>query len=137
MMSAKELVIAFYDSDLANDSSLVPKFFHKDCELHWSSSHGFMLLKYNDILNFFEGTRKSYHHLRFEFSHLIEVDSLVTTRHTLFANTIEDPDSEIVLAHFSTIWEVQDEKLYRGYEISQQADESNAVSMKSFAKRKI
>jgi hypothetical protein len=55
----------------------------------------------------------------------------------LFANTIEDPDSEIVLAHFSTIWEVNAGKLYKGNEISQQADESNAVSMESFAKRKI
>ncbi len=137
MISTKELVKAFYESDLANDSTLVPKFFHKDCELHWSSSHGFILLKYNDIVNFFEGTRKSYNHLRFDFTHFIEADASVITRHTLFGNTIENPDSEIVLGHFSTIWEVQDEKLYRGYEISQQADESNAVIMKSFAERKI
>ncbi len=137
MMSAKELVKAFYESDLANDSSLVPKYFHEDCELHWTSSHGFMLLKYNDIVNFFVGTRKSYHHLRFDFTHFIEADASVITRHTLFGNTIENPDSEIILGHFSTIWEVKDAKLYRGYEISQQADESNAVIMKSFAERKI
>jgi hypothetical protein len=96
-----------------------------------------MLLKYNDIVNFFVGTRKSYHSLRFEFTHFIEADGSVITRHTLFANTIENPDSEIVLAHFSTIWEVKDDKLYRGYEISQQADESNTVAMKSYEERKI
>ena len=136
-MSAKELVKAFYESDLANDSTIVPKFFHKDCELHWSSSHGFMLLKYNDIVDFFEGTRKSYHSLRFEFTHLIEADGSVITRHTLFGHTIENPDSEIVLAHFLTIWEVKGDKLYRGYEISQQADESDIKSMSSYAEIKL
>jgi len=137
MMSAKELVKAFYDSDLANDSNVVSKFFHKDCELHWSSSQGFMLLKYNDIVDFFEGTRKSYHNLRFEFTHLIESGNSVITRHSLFANTIENPDSETVLARFSTIWEVKDNKLYRGYEISQQADENHEKAMNSYAERKI
>ena len=133
-MSAQELVKAFYESDLANDTSVVPKFFHKDCELHWSSSNGFMLLKYNDIVDFFEGTRKSYTSLRFEFTHVIEKDSTVITRHTLFANTIENPDAEIVLARFSTIWEIKDHKLFRGYEISQLADENNAKAMDSYAK---
>ncbi|BAO77431.1 nuclear transport factor 2 family protein [Winogradskyella sp. PG-2] len=136
-MSAKELVKAFYDSDLANDSFVVPTFFHQDCELHWSSSNGFSLLKYDDIVSFFEGTRKSYDNLRFEFTHLIEVDDSVITRHTLFVNTIENPDSEIVLARFSTIWEVKDNKLFRGYEISQFADETHTKAKDSYAERKL
>jgi hypothetical protein len=136
-MTAKELVCAFYNSDLANDSDVVSKFFHKESELHWMSSQGFMLLKYDDIVNFFKGTRKSYTNLRFEFTHFIEAGESIISRHTLFANTIEDPDSEIVLAHFATIWEVKDGKLYRGYEISHQADENDSSGMKSYAKRKI
>ena len=136
-MTPKELVSAFYDSDLANDSNVVPDFFHKESELHWTSSQGFMLLKYDDIANFFEGTRKSYNNLRFEFTHFIEAGNSVSTRHTLYANTIENPDFEVVLAHFSTIWEIKDSKLYRGYEISRQADENDSDSMNSYAERKI
>ncbi|EDP69690.1 hypothetical protein FBALC1_09172 [Flavobacteriales bacterium ALC-1] len=136
-MSAKQLVKAFYDSDLANDVAVVSNFFHKDCELHWSSSQGFTILKYNDIVTFFEGVRKSYNSLRFEFTHLIEADNTVVTRHTLLARTIEHPDSEIVLARYSAIWEVEDNKLYRGYEISQLADETHAKAMDSYAERKI
>ncbi|MFP4846782.1 nuclear transport factor 2 family protein [Winogradskyella sp. PE311] len=136
-MSAKEIVRAFYNSDLANDSGVVSKFFHPDCELHWSSSQGFSLLKYNDIVNFFEGTRKSYHSLRFEFTHLIEANNTVITRHTLLANTIENPDTEVSLARFSAIWEIKDNKLYRGYEISQLADENHDKAMDSYAKRKV
>jgi hypothetical protein len=136
-MSSKDLVKAFYSADLANDSSIVPKFFHKDCELHWSSSQGFTLLKYEDISTFFEGARKSYDSLRFEFTHLLEIDSTVITRHTLFAKTIENPDVEVVLARYSTIWEVKDNQLYRGYEISQLADETHKKAMDSYAERKI
>lgn len=123
-MKPKEIVNEFYNSDLANDETVVPKFFHEDCELHWNSSHGFMTLHYNDILLFFEGTRKAYTNLRFQFSHILEDNAFVTTRHTLFANTIEVPEEETVLAHFIAIWEIKDNKLYKGYEISQLADET-------------
>jgi hypothetical protein len=122
-MSPKEIVKAFYDSDLANDEDVIPRFFHKDCELHWNSSQGFMLLKYDDIVTFFKGTRDSYNNLRFECSHLLEDKEFVTSRHTLYAHTIEDPDNEIALAHFLAIWELKDEKLFRCYEISQLYDE--------------
>ena len=121
-MKAKDVVRNFYASDLANDETVVAKFFHKECELHWSSSHGFMLLKYNDISSFFEGTRKSYNSLRFEFSHLLEDGKFVSTRHTLYANTIENPDEEVALADFIAIWEVKNDKLYRCFEMSQKAD---------------
>ena len=89
-MLAKEVVKTFNDSDLANDPNVVPKFFHKDCELHQSSSHRFMLLKFNDIVDFFDGTRKLYHGLSFEFTHMIEADVSVITRYTLYRNTIEN-----------------------------------------------
>lgn len=136
-MSAKEVVKAFYESDLANDAKVVSKFFHKDCELHWTSSQGFVLLNYKELKGFFKGTRQSYNSLRFEFTHLIEADNFVTTRHTLFGCTIENSDSETVLAHFSTIWEVKEGKLYRGFEISQQADESDSKSMTSYSEIKL
>ena len=135
-MSSKAIVKNFYESDLANDATVVSRYFHKDCELHWNSSHGFMLLKYDDIVKFFEGTRKSYNSLRFQFSHILEDNQFVSTRHTLHANTIENPDEEITLAHFTAIWEVKNDKLYRGYEISQLADEEtiNSDSFKEIKK---
>lgn len=136
-MSAIEIVKGFYNSDVANDATLVSTFFHKDCELHWTSSQGFQLLNYSQLQDFFEHTRRAFDNLRFEFTHLIEVDATVVTRHTLFGSAMEDANNETVLGHFSTIWEVKDGKLYRGYEISQQADESDTKSMQSFAKRNL
>ena len=121
-MKAIEIVKKFYESDLANDDTVVANCFHKECELHWNSSHGFMILKYDDIVTFFEGTRKSYDHLRFEFSHFLEDGQFVSTRHALYAYTIENPDEEVALANFMAIWEVKDDKLYRCFEMSQKSD---------------
>lgn len=122
-MSPEALVKSFYESDIANDASILSKFFHKDCEMHWNSSHGFALLNYNDLDVFFEGTRQSYTSLRFDFSHFLVDNTFITNRHTLYGNTIENPDDEVGLAHFTAIWEVKDGLIYRCYEISQLFDE--------------
>lgn len=122
-MSAKTLLKSFYNSDVANNENLVEDFFHKDCELHWNSSNGFTLLNYNDVITFFEGVRSSYNNLRFVHTHLMANGNHVTSRHHAYAQTIEAPNEEILLAHFIAIWEVKDDKLYRCYEISQLADE--------------
>ncbi|TCK69354.1 SnoaL-like protein [Winogradskyella wandonensis] len=127
-MSSKELLQQFYNSDMANNNDLVKTFFHKDCELHWNSSSGFSLLRYNDVVVFFEGIRSSYESLRFEHTHLFESGNHVISRHHAYARTIEDSSEEVLLAHFIAIWEVKDNKLFRCYEISQLADEKTIGS---------
>jgi hypothetical protein len=94
------------------------------------------MLKYDDVVNFFEGTRKSFNSLRFQFSHFLEDNSFVTSRHNLYGNTIENPEEEVALAHFIAIWEVKDNKLYRCHEISQLVD-VNTINSNSFKEIKI
>ena len=127
-MSAKSLLENFYNSDIANNEALVNDFFHKDCELHWNISYGFTLLKYDDVIAFFEGVRSSYNSLRFSHTHLLESGNYVTSRHHVYAQTIEQPNDEVLLAHFIALWEVKDNKLYRCYELSQLADEKTINS---------
>ncbi|RNC86293.1 MAG: nuclear transport factor 2 family protein [Winogradskyella sp.] len=127
-MSPKSILEKFYNSDLANDPNVVQDFFHQECELHWNSSNGFALLKYKDIDAFFQGVRASYNNLRFVHTHLLESGDAVTSRHHLYAQTIEEPDEEVLLAHFIAIWEVKDGKLFRCYELSQLADDKTLSS---------
>lgn len=135
-MSAKEIVKSFYESNLANDMGLVPKYFHKDCQLHWNSSTGYNVKNYADIVQFFKHINAAYECVRVQISHLLEDGNHVTVRYTLFVNTIEDPENEQPLANFISIWKLKDDKLYRGYEISQMADD-NLESYKSFSKIKV
>lgn len=131
-MEAIDVVKAYYASDVANDAEVVSKFFHKDCELHWTGSQGFKLHTFNTLDAYYAQTRNAYDNLRTEFTHLFQSENSVVARHTIYGIPIEDTSKEIALGHFCTIWEVKDNKLYRGYEISQQADESDTQCMASY-----
>lgn len=135
-MSPKEIVKGFYESDLANDSSVVPTYIHKDCLLHWNSSTGYTAFDYEGLVRFYSNIKAAYHSLRPKISHLLQDENFVTIRFTMFVSTIEDPDNEMPLANFISIWEVKDGKMYRGHEISQVADD-NLESYKSFSEIKV
>lgn len=135
-MSPKQIVKNFYESDLASDSQLISTYLHKDCKVHWNSSTGYKVLDYYGMDRLFSSIRVAYHSLRPKISHLLQDKNQVTIRYTTFVSTIEDPENELPLANFISIWEVKDGKLYRGYEISQVADD-NVESYKSFSEIKV
>ena len=130
-MSPKEVVQKFYSSDLANNSEAVDLCFHKDCTLNWHSSKGFNVLDFNALKLVFEEVRKMYSTLRFETSHLLQDKNMITIRYTSYVTTIENPTEEMALAHFTTIWEVKDNKIIKGFQMSQLAD-SGLESLNSF-----
>ena len=134
-MSAKKVVKAFLDSDLAKDKNVID-FFHKDCELKWHSTKGYTKLKREGIANMLKGVQQSFHSFKYRLSHLLEDGNTVTARYTIYVTPIERPEKEDVLAHFISIWEVKDGKLYRGFEISQLADTSSE-SLNSYAEIKV
>ena len=44
---------------------------------------------------------------------------VIITIYTHYVNAFENPNEEMVLAHFVVIWEVKDGKLYKGFLMSQ------------------
>jgi len=132
-MTPKELVKSFYESDLANSTEAIDRCFHKDCVLNWHSSKGFVLLNFNGIKGVFDEIRKAYQTIRFEISHLLEDDNTVVIRYTSYSSTIENPEEEIALAHFTSIWEINKGKITKGYQMSQLAD-TTQISLKTFSK---
>ena len=72
-----------------------------------------------------------YETLRFETSHLLQDENMVTIRYTSYFTTVENPNEEMPLAHFTTIWEVKDDKIIKGFQMSQLAD-SSSESLNSF-----
>ena len=130
-MTPKEIVLQFYNSDLANSTEVIDTCFDKNCQLHWHSSKGFNILDFNTFKAVFNEIRENYDALRFEFSHILQEGNSVTVRYTSYACTIENPNEEHALAHFTSIWEVKNGKIIKGYQMSQLADDS-AASLNSF-----
>ena len=134
-MSPKDIVRGFYQSDLAKDTDIMDMF-HKNCELKWHSSKGYTKFDYQGIEHMIKGVQKSYLSFKFRVSHLLQDNAVITARYTIYATTIERPEKEDALAHFISIWEVKDNKLYKGFEISQLADASSD-SLNSYAEIKV
>ncbi len=116
---AKDVVRDFYRSDILRDDAVMERFFHPELVLIWNSANGLSIMNYDDIVNFFSEVRRSYNDLRIEVSHLLADDNHVTIRYKYYIRTMENPDEELGIAHFIAIWEVKDDKLYRGYQVSQ------------------
>ena len=123
-LSPKKIVENFYTSNFYKSPEEVEVYLHPEAELFWNSSAGFNKMNYQDILKLSKGMSESFESLRAEISHLLKDKDQVTIRFTYHVKTVENPDEEIPIAHFIAIWQIKDDKLYKGYQISQQADES-------------
>lgn len=120
----KKVVEEFYKSDFYKNPETLQTYLHPEIELNWNSSSGYFKLDYEKILDLVQEISKSFHSLRPEISHLIRKKDHVTIRLTYYVKTIENPREELPMGHFIAIWEIKDEKMYRGYQMSQPADDS-------------
>ncbi len=122
--SIKKIVKEFYNSNFYKSPEDVKNYLHPEAELFWNSSAGFNKMNFQDILELSTEMSKSFHSLRAEISHLLRDKDEVSIRLTYHVKTVENPDEEIPMAHFMAIWKIKDNKLFKGYQISQPADET-------------
>lgn len=125
---AKDIVKGFYKSDILKDETVLERYFHPELLLIWNSANGLSIMNYEDVVNFFAEVRRSYNDLRIEVSHLLADGPHVTIRYKYYIRTMENPDEELGIAHFIAIWEVKDDKLYRGYQVSQPVTDKDDTS---------
>lgn len=121
--SAKQIVSDFYTSDFFNNSKKLTEFLHPDMELFWNARTGYSHMSRNELITVVEEAAKSFEDIRCDITHLLEDGANVTIRFTFFVRTIEDPNEETPIAHFMAIWNVKDGQMYRGYQMSQPAEE--------------
>jgi predicted SnoaL-like aldol condensation-catalyzing enzyme len=76
-------------------------------------------MNYDSLLDLSQELSKAYVRSKVRISHILEDNNLVSVRYSHFVKTIENPREEMLLAHFITIWEIKDNKLFRGYQMSQ------------------
>jgi hypothetical protein len=118
-MSAKEIVQNFYKSDALIDSTSIKHFLHPEVIVEWNSSKGFLELDYNALIDISDELGKAYVRSKVRISNILAENDMVSVRYSHFVKTIENPREEMLLAHFIVFWQIKDEKLYRGYQMSQ------------------
>lgn len=118
-MSVKEIVQKFYKSDALIDSAVMKDYLHPEVLVEWNSSKGFLELNYNALVQLSDELSKAYVRSKVRISHILAENDLVSLRYSHFVKTVENPREEMLLAHFNVIWQIKDNKLFRGYQMSQ------------------
>ena len=118
-MNAKKIVQDFYKSDALIDSQIMGLFLHPEIILDWNSSTGFIQMNFENLIALSIELGKAYTRSKVKISHIFSKDNLVSVRYNHYVKTIENPREEMLLAHFMVIWEIKDDKLFRGYQMSQ------------------
>lgn len=117
-MKPKDIVLDFYKSDVLLDRKTVSELLHPEVTIDWNSSQGFIQMNYNDILSLTDELSKAYVRSKIRISHILQEKNLVSLRFSHFVKTIENPREEMLLGNFFVIWEVKEEKLFKGYQMS-------------------
>lgn len=125
MVSAeKKIVSDFYSSDFFGKNQQSEKYLHPEMELYWNAGTGYSHMYRDDIAKVTAEAAKSFETVRCDITHLLQEDTHVTVRFTFYITTIENPNEEVPVAHFVAIWELKDGLMYRGYQMSQPAEEA-------------
>lgn len=118
-MKSKDIVLELYKADALLDQKIVSDLMHPEVSIDWNSSKGFIQMNYDDIVAFTIELSKSYIRSKIRISHVLQENGLVSLRYSHFVKTIENPREDMLLGTFFVIWEVKDNKLYRGFQMSQ------------------
>lgn len=119
----KLIVEKFYQSDFYKDEEVLRDFLHPEVELSWYGTTGFRKLDINGIASISKELAVSFDSLRAEIEKIISKGDEVAIHFTYYGRTIENPEEEMSLAHFIAIWEIKDDKLFKGVQISQLGEE--------------
>lgn len=118
-MSQRDLVLKFYESAGILSKTYCKEIMHPDVTLEWYSSKGLLNLDINDILALSKELRHNYYSLRAEVQELLEEGDRIMIRYVYFVRTFENTDEELVLAVFFTTWQIKDNLLFKGCQMSQ------------------
>ncbi|WKW47544.1 nuclear transport factor 2 family protein [Myroides sp. JBRI-B21084] len=122
MNNPLQIVKKFYESAGILNKIYCLDIFHEDIQLEWHSSKGHLLLEHADLMALSKDLKHSYFDLRAEVHDVMSENNKVMIRYTYYVRTLENPDEELVLATFFNVWELKDNKLYKGVQMSQLAN---------------
>jgi len=114
-MDVKKFITGYYHA-LINPQE-VRKFMHPNLKIEWHSTRGYVELTAGEVIQFAEQMQKNYASLRIEITHIVVEGSSVAVRYINYVTTTDDA-FEKPLTQSVAFWELQDNKLYRGYVMS-------------------
>ncbi len=120
---SKDIVEKFYTSLFNGEKDILDKYLHPNVTLTWYGTTGLKKLDFDEILSIRNDMAKNFESLKADVEKTVEEGNQIAIQFTYHVKTIENPDEEMPLAHFMAIWELKDDKLFKGVQISQLGEE--------------
>lgn len=130
MSSNKKLVRDFFASEFFKDENEFKRYIHPDVSVEWNGSTGLLHLNYESFKKLVLEMGKSFISMEAHITHILEDNNQVAIRFSYEVEMVEEEDM-VPLADFICIWEIKDQKLYKGFFLSQPTD-VNVDSLYSF-----
>ncbi len=116
---SKKILQAFYKAEALIHPEILADFLHPEVIVEWRSTTGLIRMNYEELVEMSTELSRAYVRSHIRVTHIISDKDQVASRYSHFVRTLENPNEEILLAHFMAIWEFKDGKMYRGFQMSQ------------------
>lgn len=120
-MNPKEIIQELYTNDGLRNKEFLNNVLHDDVLLEWHSSEGLLKKDKNSMLDLATELKENFSFLNAEILNLIAENNTVSIAYNHFGSSIENQKELILIGRFITIWEFENNKIVRGYQISRPA----------------
>ena len=120
-MTPKEIVQELYANDGLRNKNFLNEVLHDNILLEWHSSEGLLVKDKESILNLATELKNNFAILSSEIIHLISENNKISIAFNHFGASIENPKDLILIGRFMSIWEFENNKIIKGYQISRPA----------------
>lgn len=120
-MTPKEIVQELYANDGLRNKTFLTDVLHDNMLLEWHSSEGLLTKDKNSILDLATELKDNFSIFNSEILNLIAENNTVSIAFNHFGSSIENQRDLILIGRFITIWEFENNKIVRGYQISRPA----------------
>jgi hypothetical protein len=117
-MTNREKIEFLYKEDGMRNDVFLKELLHNDFILDWDSSHGNVNMNKEDIVSLAKELKLNYVDSFMEISHLIEDNNQIVVKYNHKVTTIENPNEFVLIAKVVAIWEFEEYKIKKGYQIS-------------------
>lgn len=120
-MTPKEIVQEVYANDGLRNRDFLNDVLHDNVLLEWHSSEGLLVKDKNSLLDLATELKDNFSIFNSEILHLIAEDNTVSITFNHFGASIENQKDLILIGRFIAIWEFENNKMVKGYQISRPA----------------
>lgn len=117
-MQFKEIVEQLYHEDGIRNKTYLETILDKDFELEWDSSVGLKYMSKSQVLDMADELKSNYHISKTSILNCVSEGNKLVVHYLHHVSTIENPKELFTIAKVVVIWEIENNKIIKGYQIS-------------------